>query len=268
MFRGLPAIVSGKPRNGQQPSGSRAWDNPTIEDGEGPDVADVDPRLITGEQIVRSTSKHWIAPLGDSKWAILMVVGAVAAAWLQGDTTTGVTGFVNRMLELLRLTLFLGGLAWIAYNVVAWRTAEYHVTNLRVLGTDGLLRRRSTDTLLTSIADVRTVIPWLGRMLGFGHIRIMSASGAAGADSFRSVRDVEGFKREILEQKTEPSPSAQPAEAAQATTPAASSAAPAPVPGAAAEITGTLSELARLRDAGAISAADYEAKKTELLARL
>ena len=238
-----------------------------IDHGEGSDVADADPRLITGEAIVRSTTKHWIAPLGDSKWAILMVIGALAAAWLQGDTTTGVTGFVNRILELLRLTLFLGGLAWIVYNVVAWRTARYEVTNRRVLGTDGLLRRRSTDTLLTSIADVKTVIPWLGRMLGFGHIRIMSASGEAGADSFTTVRDVEEFKREILEQKAGAGASTKRPAAAESAR-AEVSVAPAHVPGAAAEITGTLGELARLRDAGAITAAEYEAKKTELLARI
>ena len=71
-------------------------------------MVDVDERLITGETIVRTTSKHWIAPLGDSKWAILMIVGALIAAWLQGDSTTGVTGFFNRGLELVRLALFLG----------------------------------------------------------------------------------------------------------------------------------------------------------------
>ena len=53
-------------------------------------MADLDERLITGETVVRTTSKHWIAPLGDSKWAILMIVGALIAAWLQGDSTSGV----------------------------------------------------------------------------------------------------------------------------------------------------------------------------------
>ena len=230
-------------------------------------MAELDTRLITGETVVRTTSKHWISVLGDSKWAILMVAGALAAAWLQGDTTSGITGFVNRVLELLRLTLFLGGLAWIAYNIVAWRTAEYHVTNRRVLGTDGLLRRRSTDTLLTSIADVKTVIPWLGRMLGFGHIRIVSASGDAGADSFTSVRDVLGFKREILEQKTGTARLAEREVEAQSG-PVIPSGAPSPGPAAATDITATLGDLARLRDAGAITAEEFEAKKTELLARL
>jgi uncharacterized membrane protein YdbT with pleckstrin-like domain len=230
-------------------------------------MPDVDERLISGETIVRTTSKHWIAPLGDSKWAILMIVGALIAAWLQGDSTSGVTGFFNRGLELVRLALFLGAIAWIVYNIVAWRTAEYHVTNRRVFGTDGLIRRRQTDTLLTSIADVKTTIPWLGRMLGFGHIRIVSASGVAGADAFTSVRDVEPFKREILEQKAgvgvtrERSADARPA---PAPTPSTVS----PPPQSANDITATLGELARLRDAGAITAEEYDTKKVELLARL
>ena len=230
-------------------------------------MADLDERLITGETVIRTTSKHWIAPLGDSKWAILMIVGALIAAWLQGDSTSGVTGFVNRGLELVRLALFLGGIAWIVYNIVAWRTAEYHVTNRRVFGTDGLVRRRQTDTLLSSIADVKTVIPWLGRMLGFGHVRIVSASGDAGADSFTNIRDVEPFKREILEQKSGVGAQGERVADAQARRRAAPIPA-APAPPSAADITATLGELARLRDAGAITADEYEAKKTELLARL
>ena len=92
------------------------------------------------------------------------------------------------------------------------------------------------------------------------------ASGEAGADSFTTVRDVEDFKREILEQKTGAAAvAARPADQESARP---VSTAPAPVAGAAAEITATLSELARLRDAGAITAAEYEAKKTELLARI
>jgi len=139
------------------------------------------------------------------------------------------------------------------------------VTNRRVFGTEGLIRRRQTDTLLTSIADVKTMIPWLGRMLGFGHIRIVSASGEAGSDSFTNVRDVEGFKREILEQKTG---TAAMSERPQGAQPVAASPPNQAPPPSSADVTATLGELARLRDAGAITAAEYEAKKTELLARL
>jgi Bacterial PH domain/Short C-terminal domain len=226
-------------------------------------VAEIDDRLISGETIAMSTSKHWFALVADSKWAILMIVVALVAAWLQSDATSGIGGFFNRSLGLIQQALWLGAIAWIVYNFIAWRTAEYHVTNRRVLGREGLIRQRTTDTLLTSIADVKTVIPGLGRILGYGNIRIVTASGEAGVDNLTSIQRVDAFQREILEQKT--------AGAAVASPPPATTgpAAPGPsVPSSSADVTATLGELARLRDAGAITAAEFEAKKAELLARI
>jgi len=220
-------------------------------------MSDLDERLISGENVVFSTAKHWFAVVADSKWAILMIVVALAAGWLQSDATTGIGGFFNRSLGLMQQGLWLGALAWIAYNVIAWRSADYRVTNRRVFGQEGLIRRRTTDTLLTSISDVKTAIPALGRMLGYGNIRILTSSGDAGADNLTSVRDVQAFQREILEQKTGAS-SVAPAVAVAAAPPAPSSG----------EITATLGELAKLRDAGAITVEEFEAKKAELLSRI
>jgi hypothetical protein len=75
--------------------------------------------------------------------------------------------------------LAIGGLGSIAYNIVAWRTAVYGVTNQRVIGHDGLIRRRNYDTLLSSISDVKSMVSAVGRGLGYGNLTIMSTSGAA-----------------------------------------------------------------------------------------
>ena len=225
-------------------------------------MADVDDRLISGEKVALSTSKHWFALVADSKWAILMIVAALVAAWLQSDSTTGVGGFFNRSLGLIQQALWLGAIAWIVYNFIAWRTAEYHVTNRRVLGREGLIRQRTTDTLLTSIADVKTVIPAIGRMLGYGNIRIVTASGEAGVDNLTSIRSVDAFQREILEQKTGAAASARSADAPPVGRPSGAHGS------SSAEVTATLGELAKLRDAGAITAEEFEAKKAELLARI
>jgi hypothetical protein len=112
-------------------------------------MSDLDPRLISGERVVYVTRKHWAALLTDSVWALVMLVASVVLAWIQPDASTGVLGFFSRIIELLRLGLFFGGCGWIVYNAIAWRTAEYTVTNLRVFGHEGLLRRRSSDTLLS-----------------------------------------------------------------------------------------------------------------------
>jgi hypothetical protein len=201
-----------------------------------------------------------------------MLLGVVVLAWLQPGQTDGVLGFVGRLIDLAKLGLFLGAIGWIVYNIVAWRTAEYAVTNRRVRGREGLLKRRTTDSLLSSISDVQSRISALGRTLGYGNIRIMTASGDAGEDTFTSVRGVDAFRKELLEQKAG---AGAMAEAAGRVAPASpvETAAPIAPPASAptptiADATATLGELAKLRDAGAITSEEYDSKKSEILARI
>jgi hypothetical protein len=226
-------------------------------------MSDFDPRFISGERGVYTTTKHWAALIVDSLWAIGLLIGSFVLAWVQPDSTSGVLGFFSRVIEVIRLGLFFAGCGWIVYNVVAWRTAEYTVTNLRVFGREGLVRRRSTDTLLSSLADIRTVIPALGGLLGYGNIRIISASGDSGMDSFTAVRDATGFKRQVLEQKA-----AQPV-AARAAGAAASTGGTAGLPPSTGwhDASQLLGQLANLRDAGVLTPQEYEAKKAALLSK-
>ena len=126
------------------------------------------------------TRKHWAAPVADSVWALLMILGALVLNWLQ----IGHQYRPGRLLEshvrlARRSACSSAALGWIIYNVVAWRTAQYTVTNRRLLSSEGLVRRTTTDTLLSSITDVRTSTSVIGRGLGYGTVRIVSASGAA-----------------------------------------------------------------------------------------
>jgi hypothetical protein len=96
------------------------------------------------------------------------------------------------------------------------------------------------------------------------------------------LRDADGFKRAMLDAKHElelelsgarpmPGPairSGGPVAPAQAAAPAAAPAAAAPPAMSADEVTRTLASLADLRDRGAISAEEYEAKKADLLHRI
>jgi uncharacterized membrane protein YdbT with pleckstrin-like domain len=225
--------------------------------------ADLDATLLSGEHRVFSTTKHWMAPVADSRWAILLLVGAALLAWLQPEDSGAITGFLADLAGFAKVVLLIGGLGWIAYNVVAWRTSRFAVTNRRVLGRDGLLRRRSTDTLLSSISDVQSEVPFLGRTFGYGTIRILSAAGRSGSDRFSTIRDVEGFKQAVLEQKA-----GQEAQAPSAAAATASAPAPTATTGTSAEATEALANLARLRDAGAITNDEFEAKKIELLNRI
>ncbi len=158
-------------------------------------VEEPDPRFMAGETVVFKTDKHWFAPVADSGMAILAIIGSLVLAWLQTDQTTGVIGFGNRVLNLVEIALFLFGVGSIIYNIIAWRSAKYLVTNFRILGDEGLLRKRSTDTLLQSISDVRYRQSAIGKALGFGDVQILSSSGEAGADKFTTVVKADVLKK-------------------------------------------------------------------------
>jgi uncharacterized membrane protein YdbT with pleckstrin-like domain len=222
-----------------------------------------DARLMTGEEVVFSTKKHWLAPVRDSVPGVLLILGALVLAWLQTDQTNGIMGFINRVLNLLEIVLMLGGIGSIVYSVIAWRSASYLLTNHRLLFQEGLLRKKQADTLLASVSDVRMNQSALGRSLGFGDVQILSSSGESGADKFTTVVKADVLKKQILEQKIKEAGTPM---APQSTTAAA---APAPAaPTAQSEAMATLNQLAALRDSGAITPQEFEAKKAELLARI
>jgi uncharacterized membrane protein YdbT with pleckstrin-like domain len=243
---------------------------------EGWDVSEIDEGLIAGEQVVLRTNKHWFAPIADSGVAILMLIGVVVLAWIEPDQPTGILTFLWRIVDLLQLGLFLGAIAWIVYNVVAWRTAEYGVTTMRVRGHEGLLKKRSTDTLLTSVTDLQSKSGVIGRTLGFGNIRIMTASGDTGEDNFTSIKGPDVFKKTVFEEKATAASTggvaaaaAQPV-AAAASQPAAAAVMPSATAAAAvaSDPMAQIDQLARLRDSGAITPEEFEAKKADLLTRI
>jgi uncharacterized membrane protein YdbT with pleckstrin-like domain len=233
-------------------------------------VSEIDDGLLAGETVVTRTTKHWFSIISDSTWAILLILAALLAIWFQGDKTTGITGFINRILGAFGEVLLLGAIGWIVFNVLAWRTAEYAVTTLRVRGHEGLIRKRSTDTLLSSVTDIQSKQSAIGGMLNFGNIRVITASGDTGEDNFTSIISSEAFKKAVLEQKTQatasPAPAAQPSQTAASPAETATSAPAGSAPPV--DPMAQIHQLSTLRDEGAITTEEYETKKAELLSRV
>jgi PH (Pleckstrin Homology) domain-containing protein/putative oligomerization/nucleic acid binding protein len=229
-------------------------------------VNELDGNLLTGEQIIFETKKHWFAPIRASLIAILILLGAVALRWLapSGD---GIIGGIGGLMDLISTGLLLVAIAWILYNVAEFLSAHFGVTNMRVLRYEGLIRRRSSETLLAMLTDVRLDEPALGRALGFGNLKILTSSGAAGEDEFMTVAKAKELRTAIQEQKAKmmtggPAPAQTPAPAA---TPAAAAAPPAAPAG---DTASSLAALDSLRSQGLITEEEYQAKRSEILGRL
>jgi hypothetical protein len=177
----------------------------------------------------------------------------------------------------------VGGLLYFGWQVLRWTNEEFIVTSRRVLQSEGVINKRVVDSSLEKINDAVLTQSIFGRIFGFGDLDILTAS-ESGISRLRMLRQPDDFKRAMLDAKHDlelelsgarplPSPALRAAAPTPTAPPAASAAPPsaAPAPGSsmsADDVTRTLANLADLRDRGAISADDYEAKKAELLRRL
>ena len=145
------------------------------------------------ETIVFTTRQHWVAPVVHSGRAILLVLGSIALGWIEPRPSRTLPGFVTRCLQSIRSGIFLGGGGWIVFNVVAWRAAEYSVSNRRIVGHDGLFQPRTADRSLTSVSDVRTARSMLGSRSG-----IRQCPHRAGARGRRRGRFFDRARRQQL----------------------------------------------------------------------
>ena len=238
--------------------------------------------LAAGEQPIRREHQHWFVLVADARYAIFAWIGAILLLIVNNAMISG-NGSLSALGPLLGwvvVVLVVGGLLYFGWQVLRWTNEEFVVTSRRVLQSEGVINKRVVDSSLEKINDAVLSQSLFGRMFGFGDLDILTAS-ESGISRLRMLRQPDDFKRAMLDAKHDlelelsgarPLPS--PAIRAAVPTPAPA-AAPAPAPAtppassmSADDVTRTLASLADLRDRGAISADEYEAKKAELLRRL
>jgi Bacterial PH domain/Short C-terminal domain len=248
--------------------------------------------LATGEEPLRTEHQHWFVLIANAVYAIVMWLIAVFLLVLSATIFNGNSG-ITSLLGWVVVVLVVVGLAWFGWQVLVWQNEQFVLTNRRVLRLTGVLNKTVMDSSLEKINDAVLTESVFGRIFGFGDLEIQTAS-ESGIDRLRMLRDAPGFKRAMLDSKhdlelelsgakpmpgpayrTPTPPAAAASSIADAPTgsvaaPAApvAAAAPAAAPMSADEVTRTLASLADLRDRGAISAEEYEAKKADLLSRL
>jgi len=262
-----------------------------------------DGLLATGERITHREKQHPFIFVWGARWTILAIIIAIVLFWVGGNLDpNGISGSLRTLLGYVTLVLFVGGIAVFIWTALRYQNQEYVLTNRRVIQVEGVLNRNSTDSSLEKINDAMLSQSLFGRMFGFGDLTVLTASESA-IDKMKMIRNPVEFKKAMLDAKHEaeveieragwaPSPpiregapaspppggpSGPPTEPVSAPAAAMAGAGagapvaatpPEPSPTDPEEVTRTLNSLADLRDRGAISAEEYEAKKAELLGRL
>ena len=207
--------------------------------------------LADHEKLIFELRPHWISVVPSVLWTITFLVALWLGYWAmdeifsqesQRETGKSVVGGI--------LTI-----AWIAFAIVPflrWYFTMFVLTSDRLITRSGVIAKHSKEIPLERINDVAFSQTVIERVLGAGDLFVESAGerGQTRIDNVRKPEQVQLMIYKETEGNNERmmAPRAMGAAAPPSDTPLAK-----------------LEALARLREQGAISEADYEAKKQELL---
>lgn len=243
-----------------------------------------DTMLASGERLVLRQRQHWFILIGNARFGILALVGAILLLILRiwGNGSGALWDFLG----IVTLVLFVGGLIMLGWSWLRYQNEEYIITTRRIIHAEGVINKKATDSSLEKINDLMITESIFGRIFGFGDLDVLTAA-ETGIERLRMIHHAMDFKKAMLEAKHEleielarpttpplratADVSGGPAPAAVATPmPTPPPAAPAAPPTAMSsdEVTAALDQLGGLRDRGIITADEFEAKKRELLGRL
>jgi hypothetical protein len=189
---------------------------------------------------------------------------------------------------IMGLALLLVPTTWLAIAIIAliisilplvntvrtyldWFNERYAITNRRVMLIRGIINKHVSDSALEKVNDVVLEQSVIGRLLGYGDVEIITGSDI-GVNEFHRIANPVRFKREMLNAKENYRLSGPDLDEERAISPRASTTDKTAKPGDAvpskADIPDLIAELDELRQKGIISEEEFQAKKTELLARL
>ena len=208
--------------------------------------------MAKDEQILFRGRQHWLAPVSDARNALLILLIGLVLTLVEHQI---LHWSLRSIAGLVDLVIIVVALIWIAIVYFSWTAEEYLITNRRVLKVEGLLDKKSGDSSLDKINDAVLKQGLLARMLHYGDLEILTANDDA-IDRYQMLAHVVDFKKAMLNAKNNLE------DGYRGSAPAAAR------PAGTDDVTATLARLADLRDKGAITPAEYETKKAELLSRI
>ncbi len=210
----------------------------------------VDSLMGSSEHVVLTTRMHIIV-IGRT----LLWTGFVALAIIAASVYAAISVPFGGFLAVL-VVIPLAQLTW---TLIKWFNEQYIVTNRRVMKVEGMFNKNVADSSLEKVNDVVMAQSWLGRLLNYGNIDIITGSDV-GINHFEHIAGPVAFKREMLNQKEGMNVvndvGAKEKRILESDAPARG------------DIPELIAELDELRKKGVLNDAEFAAKKEELLKRM
>ncbi len=204
--------------------------------------------LLEGESVHVDLRPHWWFFIGPAAAGVPVVAIGFGVLQLDGD--------VGQLAAWAYLVLVVAWLAWLGARLASWSTTHFVVTSDRIVFRTGVLAKHGRDIPLERVNDITSNQTFFERIIGAGDLLIESA-GERGQQTFSDIPHPDHVQQEIYRQME--------GNAARAMS---AGARPTPAAPATPSVIEQIGALADLRDRGAISDAQFEAKKAELLKRM
>ena len=201
--------------------------------------------LGENEQIVFVTRQHWLVLLGQILAKSVLALGMVILItliwriWLPHS-------LVIPLAYLLLILPLLGLLG----NVIIWTSRQYIVTDWRVIQISGVFSKEVTDSSLEKVNDVKLEQSFMGRLLDYGDLEILTAS-ELGVNRFTHIGQPIHLKTAMLNAKEK-------LEHGQTGV----------GHGSGVDIAGPIEQLDDLREQGLLTEKEFQQQKKQVLAKL
>ena len=193
------------------------------------------------ERILLVTHQHWFVLFGHILLEIILMIVLIAGViYFSSSFSNASIGFI----------LVLVPLAGMLRDILVWNNREYMVTNRRVIQISGVLSKNVVDSSLEKVNDVKMSQSFLGRILDFGDIEILTAS-ELGVNLFKSIGEPVKFKTAMLNAKERLGLDEMNLAAHREN-----------------DIPSMIEKLDTLRKRGILSEQEFQQKKSELLAKM
>jgi uncharacterized membrane protein YdbT with pleckstrin-like domain len=203
--------------------------------------------LADHENILLVTRQHWIVLFQYILAEILLSFGIILVVGLVFILFPPAS-----ILFLLLLLLLIFPFISMLRDILKWSSHKYVVTNHRVIQIFGVINKNVTDSSLEKVNDIKMDQSFLGRLFDYGDVEILTAS-ELGINRFNMIGDPIRFKTVMLNAKMKMENHDDDFQSTKKAQP---------------DIPSLLEQLSSLRQHGILTEAEYQQKKTELLAKL